>query len=451
MIIVDKALQKRQAEGRPVRVALVGAGYMGRGIALQIERYIPGMRLAAIANRTLPAALSALRDAGVEKFRTVETVAQLEETIAGGGCAATDDALLPCRAEGIDVIIEATGNVEFSAHVALEAIENGKHMVLMNAELDATVGPILKVHADRAGVIVTNADGDQPGVIMNLLRFVRTIGYHPVLAGNIKGLQDHYRTPETQKGFAEQHHISAQMATSFADGTKISMENAVVANATGFRVGRRGMYGPRCTHVKEAVDLFPLDKLLDGGLVDYILGAEPGPGVFVLGYNDDPSRRSYMNYFKMGEGPLYAFYVPYHLPHLEVPLTAARAVLFGDAAVTPLAGPVCEVITIAKRDLKAGETLDGIGGFTCYGTIENADICRGENLLPMGLSEGCRLLRDLPRDRALTYGDVEMPPGRLCNRLRKEQDRYFHPEGGQEPNAEKGTDPIGIMPGQGSP
>jgi predicted homoserine dehydrogenase-like protein len=135
-----------------------------------------------------------------------------------------------------------------------------------------------------------------------------------------------------------------------------------------------------------------------------------------------------MNYFKMGEGPLYAFYVPYHLPHLEVPLTAARAVLFGDAAVTPLAGPVCEVITIAKRDLKAGETLDGIGGFTCYGTIENADTCRSENLLPMGLSGECRLRRDVPRDQALTYEDVEFPDGRLCDRLRTEQDRHFAPQ-----------------------
>ncbi len=260
--------------------------------------------------------------------------------------------------------------------------------------------------------------------MMNLLRFVRTIGYRPVLAGNIKGLQDHYRTPETQKGFAEQHHISPQMATSFADGTKISMENAVVANATGFTVGQRGMYGPRCAHVKEAVDLFPLDQLLNGGLVDYILGAEPGPGVFVLGYNDHPVRQDYMNYFKMGEGPLYAFYVPYHLPHLEVPLTAARAVLFHDAAVAPLGAPVCDVITIAKRDLKAGELLDGIGGFTCYGTIEKADVSRREGLLPMGLSEGCRLRRDVAKDEAIACDDVELPPNRLCDRLRADQDRF---------------------------
>jgi predicted homoserine dehydrogenase-like protein len=344
----------------------------------------------------------------------------------------TEDAELLSKADGIDVIIEATGHVEFSAHVALAGIEHGKHMVLMNAELDATVGPILKRYADKAGVVVTNADGDQPGVMMNLYRFVASIGYQPVLVGNIKGLQDYYRTPETQKGFAAQHGLSPEMATSFADGTKISMENAIVANATGFKVGRRGMYGPRCKHVNEAVDLFPAEQMLETGLVDYILGAEPGPGVFVLGHNTHPERHGYMKYFKMGNGPFYCFYVPYHLPHLEVPLTAARAALFNDAAVAPLGGPVCEVITMAKRDLKAGETLDGIGGFTCYGMIENYEAAAGDALLPMGLSEGCRLQADIPKDQPIRYADVERPEGRLCDRLRAEQDAQFGaPTGGR--------------------
>ena len=429
MIIIDKALEQRQKEGNPIRVAMVGAGYMGRGIALQIEQYITGMRLVAIANRTLSAAERAYREAGVEGVRRVETIGQLEETIGRGGHAITDDALLLCQAAGIDAIIEATGDVEWSAHVALAAIQNRKHIILMNAELDATVGPILKVYADRAGVVFTNADGDQPGVMMNLFRFAKTIGYKPVLAGNIKGLQDYYRTPETQKGFAAQHNITPKMATSFADGTKISMENAVVANATGFKVGKRGMYGPRCGHVSEAVKLFPLDQMMNGGLVDYILGAEPGPGVFVLGYNDHPVRQSYMKYFKMGEGPLYVFYTPYHLPHLEVPLTAARAVLFNDAAAAPLGRPVVDVITLAKRNLKAGEVFDGIGGFTCYGVAENSDVCRDQKLLPMGLSEGCRLKRDIPKDQVLTYDDVDLPAERLCDRLRGEQEEYFFPSG----------------------
>jgi predicted homoserine dehydrogenase-like protein len=427
MIIVDTALEKRHQEGNPVRVGVVGAGYMGRGVVLQILTAIVGMEPVAVSNRTISEAERAYRQAGVESVKTVGTVAQLEETIARGQYAITDDPMLLCRAEGIDAVIEATGEIEFGAHVTLEAIAHGKHMILMNAELDATVGPILKVYADRAGVVITNADGDQPGVVMNLLRFVKSVGYNPVLAGNIKGLQDHYRTPKTQAAFAAQHKQKPRLITSFADGTKISMEMVIVANATGFRVGTRGMYGPRCTHVTEAIDLFSTDELLDGGLVDFVLGAEPGPGVFVLGYNENPIKQQYAKYFKMGEGPIYVFYTPYHLPHLEAPLTVARAVLFQDAAVAPLAGPVCDVITAAKRDLKAGETLDGIGGFTCYGMIENSDVCAAEYLLPMGLSEGCRLRRDVPIDYAITYDDVVLPEGRLSDKLRAEQNVYFAP------------------------
>jgi predicted homoserine dehydrogenase-like protein len=425
MIIVDTALKKRHAANNPVKLALVGAGYIGRGTTLQIEKYLPGMRVVAISNRTISQAARSYTEAGIESYNTVETVNQLEDSIDRGQYAISGNAQLLCEADGIDCIIEATGDVEFSAGVAIKALQHQKHVVLMNAELDATLGPILKVYADKAGVVVTNADGDQPGVMMNLFRFVESIGHDPVLVGNIKGLQDHYRTPETQKKYAAQYGITPNMATSFADGTKISMENAVVANATGFKVGQRGMYGPECAHVKEAVNLFPMDQMLNGGLIDYILGAEPSPGVFVLGYNDHPIRKAYMNHFKMGDGPLYVFYVPYHLPHIEVPLTAARAVLFQDAAVTPISGPVCDVITIAKRDLKAGEVLDGIGGFTCYGTIENSDVCRTDDLLPMGLSEGCRLTIDIPRDQALTYGDVIVPEGRLCDALRTEQNQHF--------------------------
>lgn len=424
MIIVDTALSKREAEGNPLQVALVGAGYMGQGIVLQIEKYVEGMRVAGISNRTVSKARKAYRDIGLDPL-TAKNVSDVEDAIIKGKSVITEDPFLLCQAEGIDVIIEATGDVEFSAQVAMKAIAHQKHVVLMNAELDATVGPILKIYADRAGVVVTNADGDQPGVMMNLYRFVKSIGYKPVLNGNIKGLQDYYRTPETQKAFAEAHHISPKMATSFADGTKISMENAVVANATGFKVGRRGMYGPRCEHVREAVNLFPLDKMLNTGLVDFILGAEPGPGVFVLGYNEDPARQGYMKYFKMGEGPLYVFYIPYHLPHLEVHLTAARAALFQDAAVAPRGGPVCEVITIAKTDLRTGEVLDGIGGFTCYGMIDNAEVQQKQKLLPMGLSEGCRVKRNIARDQVIKWEDVDIPEGLVSVKLRKEQDLFF--------------------------
>ena len=314
MIIVDTALQQREADNNPIRVALVGAGYQGRGVALQICKAITGMRLVAISNRTLSRAEAAYAEAGINDVTHVRTVSALEEAIAADRFAVTEDAELLCRAQGIDAIIEATGTFEFGAQVALAAIENGKHLILSNAELDATLGPILNVYAEQAGVVLTDIDGDQPGSMMNLYRFVDAIGYRPVLVGNIKGLLDHYRTPETQRAWAEKHGQAPYMVTSFADGTKISMENAVAANATGFPVGQRGMYGPRCAHVTEAVDLFPKDELLDTGLNDYVIGAKPGPGVFVIAYNDHPVKRQYTSVLKMGDGPFYVFYTPYHLP-----------------------------------------------------------------------------------------------------------------------------------------
>ncbi len=426
MIIVDTALEKREKEGNPIRAAVVGAGFMGSGVAYQIENHVTGMKLVAQANRTLSKAEQSMQKAGVRVIDTVDTAARLEESLSKGRQAVTDNAMLLCEANGIDTIIESTSNIEFTAQLAMKAIENNKNIVLMNADCDATVGPILKVYADRAGVTISATDGDQPGVMMNLYRFVKSVGYKPVLIGNMKGLQDFYRTPDTQKEFAAMHGLSPQMATSFADGTKISMENALVANATGFKVGKRGMFGPKCDHVDEAKDLFSLDRLLEGGIVDYVLGARPGPGVFVMGYDENPSRIPYMRYYKLGDGPLYVFYTPYHLPSLEVPLTAARGVLFHDAAVAPIGGPVCDVLTVAKCDLNSGDVLDGAGGFTSYGVIDNSDTVKSENLLLMGLSEGCRLKNTIKKDQPITNADVEFPAGRLIDRLRAEQDEHFN-------------------------
>ncbi|MFQ5470893.1 MAG: NAD(P)H-dependent oxidoreductase [Gammaproteobacteria bacterium] len=421
MVIVDKVLQQREDADNPIRIGLIGAGFMGRGIALQIITAGVGMKLVAIYNRSVSEAVRAYNDAGISDTKHADTVIHLEDCIKKNRYVVTDDVNLLCAAECIDILVEVTGEVEFGAHVVLESIKHGKHIVLMNSELDAALGPVLKDYADRAGVVYTNSDGDQPGVIMNLFRFVQGIGCRPVLAGNIKGLQDPYRTPETQKAYGEKYHQKSRMVTSFADGTKISMEMAVVANCTGFKVGKRGMYGPCCKHVNEALSLFPMEQMLDGGLVDYLLGAEPAPGVFVIGYNEHPIQQQYLTYYKMGDGPLYVFYVPYHLCHFEVPHTIARAVLFNDATAAPRGGPVCEVITAAKRDLKTGEVLDGIGGFTCYGMLENADIAYSEQFLPMSFSKDCRLARDINRDEILTYADVLLPKGRLCDDLRSEQ------------------------------
>lgn len=425
MVIVDTALEKREREGNPIRVALVGAGYMGRGIALQILTGTVGMRLVAVSNRHIAEAKRAYTEAGVESISTVETVGDLEEAIARKKFAVTEDAMLLCRAENIDAIIDATGEVEFGAQVALEAIQHRKHVIMMNAELDSTLGPILKVYADKAGVVLTYTDGDEPGVAMNLFRFVKTIGYKPVLMGQIKGFLDRYRNPETQKAFAEAHRQKPAMVASFADGSKLCIESVIMANATGFKPAVRGMYGHKCAHVKDLLTLFSPEDLLRGGIIDFALGAEPHTGGFVVGYNEHPIKREYMKYFKMGDGPFYMFYTPYHLPHLQLPQSVARAVLFQDATLTPLAGPVCDTAAFAKRDLKAGEVLDGMGGFTCYGLIDTYEVTQEHNLLPMVLSSGCVLKRNIPKDQAISYADVELPAGRLADKLRAEQTALF--------------------------
>ena len=425
MIIIDTALAQRARENRPVRVGMVGAGAMGRGIARQILHAVPGLRLAVIANRHLDRAALAYTDAGVDDVGIALSAEEVEAAVSTGRPVVTTDPYAVCAAPSVDVILEVTGAVEAGARVLLAAIKSRKHVVTMNAELQGTVGPILKAFADEAGVVLTDADGDQPGVIMNLYRFVKAIGCRPVLAGNMKGLHDRYRNPTTQEEFARRNRLSPQMAASFADGTKVSFEMALVANATGMRVARRGMLGPDCDDVDNAARLFPLDRLLEGGIVDYVVGARPAPGVFVLGYQDDPVQQHYLKLYKRGDGPLYTFYTPYHLCHFEVPLTIGRAVLFGDASVSPIGGPVVDVVAAAKMDLKAGAVLDGIGRYATYGLCENSDVVAAERLLPMGLAEGCQLVRDIQRDAVLTYDDVVVPEGRVVDRLRAQQRERF--------------------------
>ncbi|MDB9378452.1 NAD(P)H-dependent oxidoreductase, partial [Nodularia sphaerocarpa] len=283
MIIIDRALEARAAAGNPVKVGMIGAGFMGRGIANQIINSVPGMELVAIFSRQVDAAKRAYTEAGIENIQVVTNVTELEEAIAQGKYAVTEDAALLCQSEGIDAIIEVTGAVEFGAGIVMQAIAHRKHVIMMNAELDATIGPILNVYANKAGVILSACDGDQPGVEMNLYRFVKSIGLTPLLCGNIKGLQDPYRNPTTQEGFAKRWGQKAHMVTSFADGTKISFEQAIVANATGMKVAQRGMLGYNFSgHVDQMTKMYDVDQLKElGGIVDYVVGAQPSPGVFV--------------------------------------------------------------------------------------------------------------------------------------------------------------------------
>jgi len=430
MIIVDNALKAREAQGKPIRVGMIGAGFMGQGLTNQITNSVPGMRMAAVYNRKPERAVHVYRYSGREDVVTCGSQQAVDEAIRTGAAVVAEDPYTICRSPEIDIVIDVTGSVEFGTRVILDAFEHGKSVVLMNAEVDATVGPILRTYARKYGTILSACEGDEPGLQMNLYRWVRGLGLIPRVMGNVKGLQDPYRNPTTQQGWAERWGQNAAMVTSFADGSKISFEQSIVANATGFKVRSRGMSRgvPFEGNINDIHKLYDLDELRAlGGVVDYTVGPA-GVKIFCLAEHEDPKQRHYLNLYKMGEGPLYAFTVPYHLVHFEAPNAIARVALFGDEVAPPLGGPVVEVCAVSKRDLKAGETLDEYGMFMTYGEAVNADEMSAKRYLPEGLVEGCRLKRDIPKDQPLTYADVELPHGRLADRLRAEQYRNFRGE-----------------------
>jgi predicted homoserine dehydrogenase-like protein len=430
VIIVDNALRAREAEGRPIRVGMIGSGFMAQGLANHIVHSVPGMRMTAVYGRQLERARHVYRYSGLEDVVVASAAADFENAVRAGRPVVTDDAFLLCRSDQIDVLVDVTGSVEFGAHVLLEGFAHGKSVVLMNAELDATIGPILQVYARKHGVTLSSTEGDEPGVQMNLYRWVQGLGLIPRVMGNVKGLQDPYRNPTTQQAWAEKWGQNAAMVTSFADGSKISFEQAIVANATGFKVRGRGMSrgveydGP----IMEIASLYDVDEARElGGIVDYTVGP-PEVKVFCLAEHPDSKQRRYLELYKFGEGPLYPFWIPYHLPHFETPNAIARVVLFGDNVAPPLAGPVVEVCAVAKRNLQAGEVLDEYGMYMTYGEAVNVDEMSAGQYLPEGLVEGCRLRRDVSQDQVLTYEDVDLPPGRLADRLRAEQYRHFRGE-----------------------
>jgi predicted homoserine dehydrogenase-like protein len=420
-MIVDTALLEREKSGKPIRVGVIGAGAAGRAIALQMATPPRGIRLAAIVNRTREHGERAFREAGISEWRNVQSAREAELAINHGVPILTNDPSVVTTCGAVDLIIEGTGTIEYAARIVLDAFHHGKHVVLVNAELDSFLGPVLNARAQRAGVVITHTDGEEPGVAMTLLRYLRGTGLRPVAAGNLKGMVDHYRNPDTQRGFAQKYDQDPKKVTSFADASKLSMETTVLANATGFRAGQRGMYGPPCEHVREMANLLPADQMLSTGLVDYALGAAPHTGAFVIVYEDNKLKQAQMGYVKMGDGPFYVFYTPFHLPHIQIASTIGRAVLHGDATVAPIAGPVCEVISMAKRDMKAGERLDGIGGFCAYGLIENADTARGIDALPLSLSEDCVLHHDVRKDDVISFADVKLPNREVVDELWNEQ------------------------------
>jgi predicted homoserine dehydrogenase-like protein len=410
MHIIDRKLESRQIKNDPIKVGIVGAGAMAMGLTNQISRYMRGMRVQGIYNRTQSRAVKMCHVAGYNNVIIAKSELDFEAAHSKGIPAITDNLEILLGSSYIDVIVEVTGNVSFGLQTILAAFENNKHVVSFNAELEATLGPFIKLQAEKHGVKYTLADGDQPGVTLNLWRHVKMMGFDPLLCGNIKGMEDRYRTPATQAVFAEKWGQSQDMVTSFADGTKLSFEQACIANATNMSVAKRGMIGLKSQqHIDHLVKEYDITELKAmGGVVDYVVGAKPGPGVFVYATTEDPLSIKYLKYGKLGDGPLYSFYIPYHLLFFELAFSIVRLIDYDDITLDAEFGLKVEVITIAKDNLTEGTVLDGVGGYHSYGICEKSEMVQKEALLPMGLSEGCTLKRHIGKDQPITFDDVEI-------------------------------------------
>jgi predicted homoserine dehydrogenase-like protein len=321
--------------------------------------------------------------------------------------------------------VEATGVPEVGARVAMDAILGRKHVLQMNVETDATVGYYLRKMANAANVVYTLTAGDEPGTTMELFDFAISLGFEVVCAGKGKNNPlNRASNPATAAEKAKAQMMNPKMLASFEDGTKTMVEMTSLGNAIGFVPDVRGMHGPEATHKTLSKIYVPKEDggiLSQRGVVEYGLGV--APGVFVVFTTDHPKLARDLKYLSMGDGPYWALYRPYHLTSLETPISIARAVLKGETTVATDRVPVAETITVAKKDLKAGDTIDGLGGFSVYGMIERADLSRRDNLLPLGLAPGSRLRNDVPMGAPVTYADVELDESLTILHLRRLQDQ----------------------------
>lgn len=426
---VYQDLKDLESRGEYVSIGLVGAGQMGTDIVSQVAQ-MDGVRVPVVADIDLDRAKKAYQLSGVDNSDIYQSSSksEIEEHIAAGKSVVTEDGFLLPELEGLDVIIDATGVPKVGAKIGLDTINNQKHIVMMNVEADVVVGPILKKMADNAGVVYTGAAGDEPGAIMEIYNFAKSLGYKVVAAGKGKNNPlDRKANPERVAERAKKKGTAPHMMACFMDGTKSMLEMAAVSNATGLVPDVSGMHGPTTT-IEELPKVYSLKEqggiLKNEGVVDFALG-NVAPGVFVIVTTDNERIKFSMNYSKMGEGPNYLLYRPYHLASLETPLSAVRAVLYNEATIAPIGDIVTEVTTIAKKDLKAGEVIDGIGGFAVYGSVDKAEDARAKNLLPLGISDGAKLKQDVKQGEKLTLDMVELDKDSVIYELWKLQKRVF--------------------------
>jgi predicted homoserine dehydrogenase-like protein len=387
-------LARLEEDGRPIRIGIIGCGEMGTDLVTQIRR-MKGLRVGAIVDRKGVASLEALKIAGhaADEGVKVDGLPALDRAIERGQIALTDDALTMLRSPLIDVVIDATGRPAAGAELGLATIRQGKHLVMMNVEADVTIGPYLKHEADKAGVVYTIGAGDEPTATMELINFVTALGYPIVAAG--KGKNNPFfidAVPDEYRAEALRRNMNPRMLVEFIDGSKTMVEMAAIANATGLCLDIPGMHGPEATLDTLASVLCPKADggvLQRKGVVDFTTGKGVAPGVFVVVELDHPRLCERMHDLKLGgTGPYYTFYRPHHLTSLEVPLSAARAVLYQQADMAPLRVPMVEVCAKTKRDLRPGERLDSIGE-TCYRSFSlNVADAKAANAWPVGVIEG---------------------------------------------------------------
>jgi predicted homoserine dehydrogenase-like protein len=419
-----RELQRRESRGQPIRTAVIGAGFMGKGLVYQLSK-MPGMRPSLIVNRTADKAVAAYVESGYkrETIFISDDPARLAVAIAENRPTVSTQPEIAGQIPTLDVVIEATGAVELGAREALSCIKNKKHFISLNAETDGTLGCLLKRKADTAGSVYSNADGDQPGVIMRMIEYCKGCGFDVLAAVNCKGFMNADATPDSIREWAVKQNTSPRMTCAFTDGTKMNIEQNVVCNAAGLIPAKRGMIGVT-TSQKTAVKDFEATGALsdERGIVDYTLGGDFGGGIFIIAHGKNREFvQPYLKYLKMGDGPNYMFFRPYHLCHIETPLSAAEAVIYREPTIAPRGKPVAQTITIAKRDLNAGDMLDGIGGFNQYGQLEVAEKARG--LLPIGLADNVRLTRNFKKGDPIPEDAVELNEQSLLVKLWREQQK----------------------------
>lgn len=425
-----KDLAARAQTGKPVRIGLIGSGEMGTDIVTRAAM-MDGIEVAAISEIDPANAHKAVEIAHQEAGHSqdVKTTDALNAAVENGKCAITDnvDALLDSGL--IDVVIDATGIPAVGADIGVTAMERGKHLVMMNVEADVTIGAYLRREADRLGVVYSLGAGDEPSSCMELIEFVSAMGHKIVCAGkgknnplNIDAVPHEYEVEATQR------HMNPRLLVEFVDGSKTAVEMCAIGNATGLIPDCDGMHGPAAGPKELAKVLIP-EK--DGGLlkgvgrVDYSIGKGVSPGVFVIVEAEHPRVRERLTDLKMGDGPYFEFIRPYHLTSLEVPLTCARAVLYGKADMVPLDRPVAEVCAVAKKDLAPGDTLDQIGEYTYRAWAMEVSRAQAAQALPAGLLTGAAVTAPIKKGELITAHNTTLPRTRLVE-LRRKQDEMLY-------------------------